>query len=976
MLPSHGDETSDHQEAENDHNHAFIDDLWNRLSPIKNGSPTLQCERKASVASTPLLPSQRPSRLVRSVKRRRHSRFPEQRPKQQKKLEEDIPVISSYSSAAINEERQMMEVSNIGESLNEALTGEITIIPNSMPNSPEKIIMKSGAKTTENIIEVTDSLHVTTDMHSKLTTSFDNMIMSGECNLENDSNLGKHKKCETFYGLPLKVKDILKLQRGIENVYEWQNDCLSLPALNMRKNLIYSLPTSGGKTLVAEILILKELLVREKNAILVLPYVSIVQEKVRGLSPFAVELGFHVEEYAASKGSFPPKKRRKRQSVYIATIEKADGIVNSLIEDDRLDELGMVVVDELHMIGEGGSRGARLETCLTKLIYSKADAQIIGMSATLGNLCDLEKFLDAEIYCNDFRPVKLTEHVKFGDTVYEIDNAKLQTNVEEAFKPVRKLTHPKELSKKIGSVDPDHISTLALEVIPNHSCLIFCATKKNCENVAAMLVKCLPDTLKETKKEQRLQLLKTIRDSVNNVCEVLRRTIPYGISYHHSGLTMDERKLIEDAYSLGTLCLLCCTSTLAAGVNLPAKRVILRAPYIGNSFLTKSRYNQMIGRAGRAGIDSSGESILVVHAKDKSKMMDLLKGNIDRCYSSLDYEESKGLRAFILSSIGLKLCSTVPELKSLMEKTLFYVQGCKESDFDIEQRINTEIEKLSAVGLVRLKEQSQNGSLTKVLEATELGRATYKGSLDVDSTQFIYQELLKGTKNLVLTHELHLLYLVTPLESVKDIRLNWMPYYQHFSKLSPDEIQAAELIGVSESFITRKAAGQRCAKDNVNEFVLRRFWLTLMIYQLVKEVSVWQVAANFGSTRGFLQGLLTSTASFASMLINFTKELPEFWSLRLLFEAMLQRLSYAATAELIPLMEIPGVKLARAKQLYKAGYHTLKSLAWANAEDLCRNIDYLPKKQANLIVSTAKMLLQEKAESLRDEVEEMMQQSQ
>ena len=214
-LPSHRDETSDHKEAENDHNHAFIDDLWNRLSPIKNGSPTLQCESKASVASTPLLPSQRPSRLVRSVKRRRRSRFSEQRPKQQKKLEEDIPVISSYSSAAINEERQVMEVSNIGESLNEALTGEITIIPNSMPNSPEKII----SKTTENIIEVTDSLHVTTDMHSKLTTSFDNMIMSGECHLENDLNLGEHKKCETFYGLPLKVKGILKLQRGIENVY-------------------------------------------------------------------------------------------------------------------------------------------------------------------------------------------------------------------------------------------------------------------------------------------------------------------------------------------------------------------------------------------------------------------------------------------------------------------------------------------------------------------------------------------------------------------------------------------------------------------------------------------------------------------------------------------------------------------------------------------------------------------------------------
>ena len=59
---------------------------------------------------------------------------------------------------------------------------------------------------------------------------------------------------------------------------------------------------------------------------------------------------------------------------------------------------------------------------------------------------------------------------------------------------------------------------------------------------------------------------------------------------------------------------------------LSSFRVILRAPYIGSSFLTKSRYNQMIGRAGRAGIDSSGESILVVHAKDKSKVQAMALG--------------------------------------------------------------------------------------------------------------------------------------------------------------------------------------------------------------------------------------------------------------------------------------------------------------------------------------------------------------
>ncbi len=74
------------------------------------------------------------------------------------------------------------------------------------------------------------------------------------------------------------------------------------------------------------------------------------------------------------------------------------------------------------------------------------------------------------------------------------------------------------------------------------------------------------------KVKEKRDLLRSIKNIADVICPVLRQVIPYGIAYHHGGLTMDERKLIEEAYSQGTLCLLTCTSTLAAGVNLPAKR--------------------------------------------------------------------------------------------------------------------------------------------------------------------------------------------------------------------------------------------------------------------------------------------------------------------------------------------------------------------------------------------------------------------
>ncbi|XP_053559219.1 helicase POLQ-like [Bombina bombina] len=766
-----------------------------------------------------------------------------------------------------------------------------------------------------------------------------------------------------FYGLPSRVSELIEQNRGIKKLYDWQHTCLTLESLKERKNLIYSLPTSGGKTLVAEIIILQELLCRQRDVLMILPYVAIVQEKVRGLSSFGVDLDFLVEEYAGSKGRFPPLKRRKRKSLYIATIEKGHSLVNSLIENERISELGLVVVDELHMLGEG-HRGAILEMTLAKILHTSATTQIIGMSATLNNVGDLQQFLKAEYYTDNFRPVELKEFVKVRDSIYEVDNKS-----EDNFTFSRLLNY--RYSSNMLRIDPDHIIALVTEVIPNHSCLVFCPTKKNCENVAEMICKCLNKSYLSHREAEKKNLIEDLKNTGNGtLCSILKRTVPFGIAYHHSGLTSDERKLIEEAYSAGVLCLLTCTSTLAAGVNLPARRVILRAPYVARDFLKRAQYKQMIGRAGRAGIDSAGESILIIQEKDKQMVQELVSKPMENCYSNLMYDNGKGFQSLLLSLIGLKIAKTAEEIHRFVCCTLFSVQKthfCQEKSlWDVTQE---SLQCLADKDLIYSKVCSETD--LPIFEVSKLGQATYKGSIDLAYCDVLYHDLKKGLEGLVLESFLHLIYLVTPYEMLDQCSPDWMIYFRQFNQLNPTEQKVADSVGVPESFLARKASGQT-VKKSADDRVINRLYLSFILYTLLKETDIWFVSEKFNMPRGSIQNLLNSSASFSSCVLHFCEELDEFWAYKTLLQEVTKKLSYCVKSELIPLMEVAGVLEARAKQLYKAGYTTLVHLANADPTIMVKSIDHLSKRQANQIVFSAKMLLSEKAEALQEEVEDLL----
>ena len=119
--------------------------------------------------------------------------------------------------------------------------------------------------------------------------------------------------------------------------------------------------------------------------------------------------------------------------------------------------------------------------------------------------------------------------------------------------------------------------------------------------------------------KKRLKLIEELRATPNGLCTTLEKSIRYGVAYHHSGLSNDEKLIIEKGYRQGILICLTATSTLSTGINLPAKVVIFKEPLIAKSLVDPAKYKQMSGRAGRTGFDTSGDVVIMCSKMDQIK---------------------------------------------------------------------------------------------------------------------------------------------------------------------------------------------------------------------------------------------------------------------------------------------------------------------------------------------------------------------
>ncbi|XP_034104144.1 helicase POLQ-like [Drosophila albomicans] len=797
----------------------------------------------------------------------------------------------------------------------------------------------------------------------------------------------------SFYGLPDKVKRLIFEHKGIDSLYEWQQECLNLPAIKQRKNLIYALPTSGGKTLVAEILMLREILCRERNVLFILPYVSIVQEKVSAMSPFAIAMDFIVDEYTAGKGKCPPQPQRKRRCLFIASIEKGAVLMDSLIDAERPHEIGLVVVDELHLIGERG-RGATLEAFLTKVMFLNANIQIVGMSATIGNLNEISMFLNADVYTRGFRPVELKEYIKCGKDILQINSA--GQTMEEIFVPTRSVNF--NYSPAVERADPDHLAGLVSECAPENCCLIFCSSRKNCENVALLLSRIVSkQKFFEHRQSEKVDLMNALDNICGVLSPVLAKTLPYGIAYHHSGLTTDERKFIETAYRFGVITVICCTSTLAAGVNLPAKRVIIRAPYVGQEFMTLCKYKQMVGRAGRAGLGDAGESILITQNKDNLKVGEMLFSPMDKALSSLEQQEATGLQTLILSVIGLNLADCRRDLNRLVNSTLLAVQaGALEVAVDdlvlriLRDMFKNKVLKLkdsapksNCSDIMTTQDINQSSSHTASLnrrllisqstrfQLTSIGCAAFKAGIDYKRAFAIHNELQQAQQRLILSSYMHLLYLVVCFNSNErgdelfpaDATILFREYTTHTAKTHALFAQ----LGFTEAHAARLAKTQ--SVQGPLSLQLNRLYKVLILTDVLDLLPLPEVANKYNIERGTLQHLISQSTAAASAIVRLCEQIDEFWCYKPLFERINHKIDRCGTLELEPLLELPAVKINRAKQLYAQGFRTIEDVAKTRPITLAKSVEFMSVKVATEMISAAKIILMKKLDHLEEATE-------
>ncbi|XP_055007854.1 probable ATP-dependent DNA helicase HFM1 [Boleophthalmus pectinirostris] len=433
------------------------------------------------------------------------------------------------------------------------------------------------------------------------------------------------------------------------------------------RNFVASAPTGSGKTVLFELAIIRQLMETSEpwadfKAVYMAPIKALCSQCFENWKRKFGPLGLKCKELTGDT-QIDDFFEIQDSHIILTTPEKWDSMTRKWKDNCLLELVRLFLIDEVHVVKDA-TRGATLEVVVSRMktvnAYRSAQdpegtasMRFVAVSATIPNITDIADWL-----CDNSGPATYL-------------------NMDESHRPVklRKVVlgfpcNPSQTEFRFDLTLNYKMANIIQTYSDHKPTLVFCTTRKGAQQAAAVLAKDARFLLTVEHKQRLIQYANSILDSK------LRDMMVLGVGYHHAGVDLSDRKLIETAFTKGDLPVLFTTRTLAMGVNLPAHLVVIKSTmqYVGGACEEYSEADllQMIGRAGRPQFDTSATAVIMTKNQNKDKYMSLMNG-MEIIESSLHSNLVEHLNAEIV----LHTISDVNMALDWIRSTFLYIRALK-----------------------------------------------------------------------------------------------------------------------------------------------------------------------------------------------------------------------------------------------------------------------------------------------------------
>ena len=679
---------------------------------------------------------------------------------------------------------------------------------------------------------------------------------------------------------------------GITDFYPPQEAAIKKGVLD-GKNLLLSVPTAAGKTFIAELCMIKSILQNNGRCLYVAPLKALASEKFQDFnekySPFGIKVGISTGDFDS------PNKFLNRYQILIATAEKVDSLLRSRAKW-LIDSLSVVILDEIHFINDA-SRGPTMEILTARIKQLNPKAQIIALSATVKNADEVADWLNAELVESTWRPVPLKEGVYYNEQIF-FNNHGTRVIQEE---PV------------------DDVSKLVLDTLRGKGqVLVFVNSRRSAQAASRVVSESIAMTLKPEERKALTLLSKELlgpKSETTKVCRKLAETVLNGSAFHHAGLRPAQRKLIEDSFKKNIIKVICSTPTLAAGVNLPAQRAIIRdckryEAGIGAAYIPTSEYKQCAGRAGRPKYDDYGEAVIIAKTfSESSALFDrYINASPEPVTSKLDNESA--LRMHVLASIAAGYVHDINGMFDFISHTFLAHQKKTTNLIELISRIFSFLDKEGMVEKIGFR-----------YFATPFGQCVSRLYIDPMSGIILRDGLKKidSGKEFSSIGLLHLILCTSDADLLNVGEKNYEALENFYNSHQEEFVLTQEDLSTLEDMY----------------FYLATIKTTWMLTRWVEEEKEETICDDFGIGPGDIHRHVESTEWLlhASGVIA---ELFNFHKMTFVLEDLRRRVHYGIKEELLELASLRGIGRIRARNLYDKGFKKLSDLKFSNVDDLSK----------------------------------------